>query len=308
MGKFQDLTGMRFGKLVVIKRVENYISPKGYPQARWLCRCDCENEKIVTRVELCNGGTRSCGCLVHDKIEQKIQSMIGRVFGRLTVIEQAEDHIVPSNGERKRKYKCLCECGNYTTVFEGSLLRGITKSCGCLGRELTAERARNSATHGATRNKTYERLYRVWHGIIERCEDPKNSHYSMYGARGIKMCDEWRNNYAIFREWALANGYDKDAPYGKCTIDRIDIDGDYCPENCRWTDLNTQARNKSNNLKLTLNGVTKTAMEWAEIVNLSYSAIKSRKYKGYTDEEALLIPFGGKRKHGSCKSSCTFTV
>lgn len=157
--------------------------------------------------------------------------MTGQRFGRLTVIDRAEN-------DRKNQacWRCRCDCGNVTVVAGARLRRGTTKSCGCYFQERRREKAK---THGGR----HERLYGVWYNMRQRCENAKEKSYPYYGGRGIRVCDEWRD-YATFREWALANGYDPEAEKGKCTIDRIDVNGNYEPTNCRWVSMAEQNSNK----------------------------------------------------------------
>lgn len=162
--------------------------------------------------------------------------MTGNRYGRLVVLERNGS----VNGGQA-KWLCQCDCGKQTTV-RGQLLRnGHTQSCGCLASEKKAERiAKRNRTHGGT----YTRLYPIWHSMNQRCCEPTHKFYKDYGGRGITVCDEWRNSFEAFRDWAMANGYDETVQRGQCTLDRIDNDGNYEPSNCRWVSMKVQATNR----------------------------------------------------------------
>jgi hypothetical protein len=166
----------------------------------------------------------------HDnKILQK-----GEKFNRLTVL------FFIGSEHRNRKYHCICECGNKLDVLGCHLKSGHTKSCGCLNKE---KNKKMLTTHGLTN----EKLYIVWKGMKQRCYDKNSTNYKYYGGRGIEICDVWKNDFKLFYEWAIENGYKFKKIYkDKLTLDRIDVNGNYEPNNCKWVNWKTQNSNKRN--------------------------------------------------------------
>lgn len=168
-------------------------------------------------------------------------NIAGQKFGRLTVTERIG---VLKNGSVI--WRCQCECGQMATATTAHLKGGFVQSCGCLKREKSSEAGKRSVKHGGCSriDPKQNRLYSVWRNMKYRCNNPNAKPYPNYGGRGIKVCSEWENSFEAFKAWALKTGYDYDAPYGKLTLDRIDCNGDYCPENCRWVDMKVQADNR----------------------------------------------------------------
>nr|DAF51438.1 MAG TPA: homing endonuclease [Siphoviridae sp. ctrCN24] len=189
----------------------------------------------------------------------KFQDLTGKIFGKLKVMSRAEDYIKP-NGHKIVQWNCICECGNKTTVRAEFLRSGHTKSCGC---NKTYSRTK---THG----KANTRLYKIWIGIKERCYNPKQINYNLYGGRGIKMCEEWLN-FETFYRWAINNGYSN-----KLTIDRIDNNLNYMPSNCRWATNVQQANNRRSNRIIEHNGEFHTLQEWSKITGVSSDTIRMR--------------------------------
>lgn len=204
----------------------------------------------------------------------KLIDLSGQRFGRLTVIERAG---TATNRGKQPLWLCECDCGNTTIVGGCSLKSGNTKSCGCLRVDTVKA---THTTHGGSKT----RLFRCWNNAKTRCYCPSSKDYKEYGARGIRMCDEWLQDFGTFQNWALGNGYSD-----SLTLDRINPDGNYCPENCRWVDIETQANNKRMCF-LTYNGETHTRKEWAEITGISRNNIANRLHKGWTVERTLTEP------------------
>lgn len=212
-------------------------------------------------------------------------SLKGRKFGKLQVIGD------PIKQGRRKYYLCQCDCGKVFSVRGDALITGNTKSCGCT-RTITNARTgkrRVSTTRSGGRNSARNRLYHVWYGMKRRCENPQYSGYPHYGGRGIGVCEEWMD-FQNFYEWAMENGYDPNAPNKRCTIDRIDVDGNYEPSNCRWADVKTQNNNRTNCVMLTYKGETHTVAEWAEKVGLRHGALLNRINNGWSIEKALTLP------------------
>lgn len=211
----------------------------------------------------------------------KERNLIGLRSGRLEVIAYDE-------WKHNRPYLvCKCDCGNVVSVRDDGIVSGRTKSCGCLQKEAVGAYAREHHT-STQNNESRERLHNIWYLMKYRCENPDCDAYHNYGGRGIRVCEEWNNDqigYFAFKKWALENGY---AP--NLQIDRINNNGDYTPENCRWTDAVEQANNKRVNVMFTYHGETKTAAQWAKEIGMSYKVFMRRVYLGWDIERIIEQP------------------
>ena len=200
----------------------------------------------------------------------KLIDLTGQKVNRLTVLRKAD-----SDKYGHPRWLCRCECGNEVTVSGGDLRTGKAHSCGCWRKE----RMENlNKIHGHKK----DRLYNIWARMKQRCENPKLHDYRHYGGRGIAVCDEWQS-FEPFYNWAMSNGYRDDL-----TIDRIDVNGNYEPSNCRWATMRVQANNKRRNHLITFNGETHTIAEWSRITGINKSTIRNRiALYGWNTEKAL---------------------
>lgn len=174
----------------------------------------------------------------------------------------------------RRKWECRCDCGKTTWAVTNNLLSGKTKSCGCWNEEV---KSKTHTKHGMSQS----RIYRIWSNMKARCECKTNDAYSLYGRRGISVCKEW-HDFETFEKWAKENGYGE-----KLTIDRIDNNGNYCPENCRWATAKEQGNNTRSCRKITYKGKTKTMRGWEEEMGLSKGVIYWRLKHRWSGKEAI---------------------
>lgn len=200
--------------------------------------------------------------LVAERIE-----MIGKKFGKLTVLEDCEEY----DKYGYKIYKCICDCGNITYINSNNLKTGNTKSCGCLKVDRLIK-------HG----KYKTRMYRIYNNMKNRCYNEKHRDFHNYGGRGVTICDEWLSDFMNFYKWSIEHGYTN-----KLSIDRIDVNGNYEPYNCRWTTSKQQANNKRNTIHLTYNGKTQTIHEWADELGVKYTRLYTRYRRKWKTKEIL---------------------
>lgn len=201
----------------------------------------------------------------------KFKDLTNKKFGKLIVIKRSEKK------SKKVYWDCLCDCGNIKSIASCHLLSGSIKDCGCLKKERISKL---NYKHGESTTK----LYRTYNHMKDRCYRETDTHYKNYGGRGIKICDEWlgENGYLNFSKWAKTNGYDE-----KFSIDRINVNGNYEPSNCRWVGIKKQSNNKTNNHYLYYNGQKYTLTELANKFNIKQETLRKRLKLGWKLEDAL---------------------
>lgn len=195
-----------------------------------------------------------------------LKDLTGQRFGRFTVICRGNN-----DNQGKPKWKCLCDCGNVREVLSSNLLKGCSNSCGCLQKELLSKRMTKI---GESRT----RLYKIWNNMALRCNKKENKDYKNYGGRGIEVCEEWKN-FLKFKEWSITNGY-KD----NLTIDRIDVNGNYEPLNCKWATRSEQSNNRRECIYLTKENETKTITQWERELGFKTGSMLARYHKGESIE------------------------
>jgi hypothetical protein len=219
----------------------------------------------------------------------RVIDLTGQRFGRLTVVKRQG-----TSKDGQKTYLCRCDCGTERVVKSGNLRSGKTKSCGCLSRERTAKRNVENAKHGGCGS----RLYGIWYDMRQRCSYEKSINWHLYGGRGIKVCDEWQNSFKPFKEWAIANGYEDGLQ-----LDRIDNDGNYSPENCKWSTRIEQGNNRRTCVYVTIDGITKTVSEWCRKTGVNRMVAYGRIRRGWNPADAVTVtdPNVGRARNASSK-------
>ena len=277
MGKFIDLTGQKSGKLTAIKR----IGTNKWKTAIWLCKCECGNTKNVSTTDFKANKVKSCGCLY------KI-NLIGKKFNKLTIIKEIGK---AKNGQSI--WLCKCDCGNITKVMYGNLVKGTVKSCGCLRKE-------NIKNRIIKHNKSSTRLYTTFYKMKARCYNKNDPAYKNYGGRGIKVCDKWldkENGFMNFYNWAMDNGYDENKNKKEQSLDRINVNGNYEPNNCRWATAKQQANNTRINHIINYCGKKYTLTQLSDFLGIKLNTLIWRLNHNWKQEELNLpVNFANKYK------------
>jgi len=200
--------------------------------------------------------------------------LVNLKYGRLTVVSEVKVNV----GKRNRMFfECVCDCGNKVRIRKDCVQSGGSLSCGCLKKE---QDKKNLGNH--SHKKSHTRLYKIWLGMKARCNNPNVDSYTRYGGRGIKVLGDWNDDFNSFEKWALENGYEE-----HLTIDRIDNEKGYCPENCRWLTNKEQCNNRRNTNKINFKGEEKSLMQIHEMTGVSYDILKRRYKRGIRDESIV---------------------
>lgn len=261
--------GAKFGKLTYVRDAKKMILPSGQKPRVARCKCECGRFSNVLLLHLVRGRTISCGKCVR----QIRKSVLGKRFGTLTITKELSDFT--DCGRLFRMVQAECDCGKII-VRRLNCVRNL-RSCGCLTSKILREKG---LTHGMTRT----RIYSIWCNMRNRCYNKKVPNYRGYGAKGIRVCPEWRKSFEAFYSWSMANGYQE-----HLTIDRFpNKKGNYEPLNCRWATTFQQQNNKTTNVYYAYGGLTKTLAEFCAELGVDYHMVSVRINKlGWSIDQAL---------------------
>lgn len=267
----EDLIGQKFGRLTI----KEYHHRDKNRHKFYLCVCGCGNESIVDVAKLKSGHTQSCGCIRKEQVED----LVGQEFGLLTVLEFVESK---KCGKIYRRYwKCLCKCGNEIIVRGDQLKDGGTRSCGCFKKDRSLIPPLDFTPEVALKKaKSVHCLLR------KRCLNSDDIRYPDYGGRGIKVCDTWLGEHG-FQNFLKDMGL---PPSEKHQIDRIDNDGPYSSENCRWATNKENNWHKRDSHMLTLKGKTQCGSAWSEELGINKNTLWKRIRLGWSEEKTLTTP------------------
>ena len=254
-----DITGKKYNHLTAIN-----MTRKEGKKEYWLFQCDCGNQlEVLKRYVMYNDVTRCRTCA------GRIGDIAGKKWGKLTALKLVHGNI----------WEFICDCGEHYVGQASQVMRGKTIQC----HKCKIERLK---TLGVKHGKTNARLHRIWSMMKSRCYNKNFWAYKWYGEKGVIICDEWLNNFNCFYDWALKNGYQENL-----TIDRIDYNGNYCPENCRWITQNEQMKNMSNRVYITYKGETLMLIEWARKLNINPYTLYKRYERVHKEPQDLFTPY-----------------
>ena len=253
-----DIAGQRFGKLVALE----YVGKE-----RWRTICDCGNEYIVYGQSLRKGLTTHCGCSKSKRLGKPKRDLTGQKYGRLTFVSYAG----------KSKWVVKCDCGTIKTIQSYDVLKGLVVSCGCYHHEIMKGRVPVNRTHGLAHTP----IFNIWAMMKNRCTNPNCNRHQYYKDKGIKVCDRWLGENG-FENFVHDMG---ERPSPEHSLDRIDNNGDYCPENCRWATYKEQSNNQTSNVILEHNGEKKTLAQWCDFYDFDYKLAHARLRRGFAFEE-----------------------